>query len=120
MNEKLCPELLVPMTEEIECMQEQLAIMDRNLNSLSSKDLRRELHQQEVNRIRYVLVSYFRTRLFKIQEFPWFIRKVESLRAPETPSKLTAQEHKFLKEYVIRTLHFKPRVQQESSNTHHV
>jgi GINS complex subunit 4 len=97
-NEKLCPELLVPLTEEVESMQEQLVNMENNLKRLNKTDLRLTLHKLELSRIRFVLVSYLRIRLYKIQEFAWYIQESENRREREEPAKLMAQEQKFLKE----------------------
>lgn len=50
-------------------MMDQITQMDENLQSLNRDDFRLVPHQMEVNRIRYVLASYHRCRLEKIEEY---------------------------------------------------
>jgi len=99
LNEKLCTELLVPLLEETDCMQEQLRILEQNFKILSKRDIRLPIHQMEGERIRYLLTSYYRVRLMKIQKFPWFILNQDLNRTQGEASRLTPQERKFLKEY---------------------
>ncbi|CAG7728653.1 unnamed protein product [Allacma fusca] len=98
LNEKLAPELLTPLTEEVDCMMAQLKSMEASLPRLEKESVRH--HQLEIERVRYLIASYLRTRLAKIQKYAWSIRDEEIKRQSTEPSKLTSEENKFLKEYL--------------------
>uniref|UniRef100_A0A161MJD3 Dna replication complex gins protein sld5 n=1 Tax=Triatoma infestans TaxID=30076 RepID=A0A161MJD3_TRIIF len=66
-NEKLCPELLPHKSEYVDVMMEQIVQMEENVSRLSSTDLRNLIHRQELERIRYLIRSYLRIRLTKIE-----------------------------------------------------
>jgi len=70
-NERNSPELLHPRMEMVDCMLEQLKTMEGNLARLSKGDLRLPVHRMELQRIRFVINSYLRARLEKIEGQVW-------------------------------------------------
>ncbi|CAL8074890.1 unnamed protein product [Orchesella dallaii] len=100
MNERLAPDLLPPQIEEIECMLELLRNMEVNTAKLEKKDIRLGVHKMEVDRIRYLISSYLRIRLAKIQEYCWDLQTKENTRNSQAPSLMSPEEQKFLKEYI--------------------
>ncbi|GIY25887.1 DNA replication complex GINS protein SLD5 [Caerostris darwini] len=68
-NEKLAPELLQYQDELIDCMLDQIKYMETNLQKIEKEDFRVVFHKMELDRIKYVLSSYLRTRLEKIEKF---------------------------------------------------
>jgi len=96
-NERNAPDLLEPRTEIVDCMLEQVKQMEQNLLELPKGDLRIFVHRLEVSRIKYVINSYLRTRLDKIQNN--FIYYAKARNNPDNPSKLSRQEEEFLDQY---------------------
>lgn len=66
-NEMLAPELLEAKPELVACMMEQLSEMEENIRRVKKGDFVASLHQLEIERIRFVVASYLRTRLKKIE-----------------------------------------------------
>eukprot|EP00088_Acartia_fossae_P050509 TRINITY_DN56605_c0_g1_i1.p1 TRINITY_DN56605_c0_g1~~TRINITY_DN56605_c0_g1_i1.p1 ORF type:complete len:224 (-),score=68.65 TRINITY_DN56605_c0_g1_i1:62-733(-) len=95
-NERNSPELLEPKTEIVECMLEQVAVMEQNLETLNKGDLRIFVHRMEISRIKFVINSYLRTRLDKIQNNFLYYAKA---RNSDNPSRLSKQEEEFLESY---------------------
>ncbi|KAJ9596238.1 hypothetical protein L9F63_027137 [Diploptera punctata] len=86
LNEKLSPELLKHQTEVVDCMLDQ------------ENDFRVVVHRMELERIRYIVASYLRTRLDKIEMFTNKILDDEDKREPEEKY-LSPKEFKFAREY---------------------
>ncbi|XP_032872377.1 DNA replication complex GINS protein SLD5 [Amblyraja radiata] len=99
LNEKFSPDLLECKSEIVECVMEQLDHMEKNLQRAKKGDLKITVHRMEMERIRYILSSYLRSRLRKIEKFfPHILEKERS--RPETESSfLSPQEVAFAKEY---------------------
>ncbi|KAM9252440.1 LOW QUALITY PROTEIN: DNA replication complex GINS protein SLD5 [Cariama cristata] len=97
LNEKFAPELLESKPEIIECVVEQLDHMEANLK-LKEGDLKVSIHHMEIERIRYVLSSYLRCRLVKIEKFFPHVLEKEKSRAEGEPSILSPEEFAFAKE----------------------
>jgi len=95
-NETNAPELLQPKTEMVECMLEQVSDMENNLQTLSKGDLRIFVHKMEISRIKFVINSYLRTRLDKIQNN--YLHYFQA-RDSDNPSRLSRQEEDFLDAY---------------------
>jgi len=102
MNEKMAPGLLPPLTAEVEAMQRQLKVMERNLRTLAGMDMRTDIHKLEVERIKFVVVSYIRTRFFKLQRMAQFYFDQEQKRSANRPSILSPQEFGFVRGFVTR------------------
>uniref|UniRef100_A0A8C6X7I1 GINS complex subunit 4 n=1 Tax=Naja naja TaxID=35670 RepID=A0A8C6X7I1_NAJNA len=103
MNEKCAPELLESKTEIVECVMEQLEHMEENLKRAKQGDLKISIHRMEVERIRYVLSSYLRCRLRKIEKYFPHILEKEKTRAEGEASILSPEEFAFAKEYMANT-----------------
>ncbi|KAB1257672.1 DNA replication complex GINS protein SLD5 [Camelus dromedarius] len=103
MNEKFAPELLETKSEIVECVIEQLDHMEENLRRAKKGDLKVSIHQMEMERIRYVLSSYLRCRLMKIEKFFPHILEKEKTRGEGEPSSLSPEEFAFAKEYMTNT-----------------
>jgi len=77
-------------------MIEQLDEMQSNIHKCDSQSLKVTLHQMEVERIKYVLSSYLRCRLKKIEKhYGYFLKQYENGEV----EKLSPNELKFLKTY---------------------
>uniref|UniRef100_A0A8D0GU22 DNA replication complex GINS protein SLD5 n=1 Tax=Sphenodon punctatus TaxID=8508 RepID=A0A8D0GU22_SPHPU len=100
LNEKFSPELLESKSETVECVLEQLEHMEENLKRTKKGDLKVGIHCMEVERIRYMLNSYLRCRLRKIEKFFPHILEKEKSRAEGEPSTLSPEEFAFAKEYM--------------------
>ncbi|XP_030057910.1 DNA replication complex GINS protein SLD5 [Microcaecilia unicolor] len=103
LNEKFAPDLLESKSEIVECVIEQLSHMEENLQRAKKGDLKVSIHRMEIDRIRYVLSSYLRSRLLKIEKFFPHVVEKEKLRAKEDPSALSPEEFAFAKEYLENT-----------------
>ncbi|XP_075767047.1 DNA replication complex GINS protein SLD5 isoform X1 [Pelodiscus sinensis] len=103
LNEKFAPELLESKSEIVECVMEQLDHMESNLKRAKHGDLKVSIHRMEIERIRYVLSSYLRCRLAKIEKFFPHILEKEKSRAEGEPSILSPEEFAFAKEYMANT-----------------
>uniref|UniRef100_A0A4X1U7T5 DNA replication complex GINS protein SLD5 n=1 Tax=Sus scrofa TaxID=9823 RepID=A0A4X1U7T5_PIG len=102
MNEKFAPELLENKSEIVECVMEQLDHMEENLRR-AKKDLKVSIHQMEMERIRFVLSSYLRCRLMKIEKFFPHVLEKEKTRPEGEPSSLSPEEFAFAQEYMVNT-----------------
>ncbi|XP_019369853.1 PREDICTED: DNA replication complex GINS protein SLD5 [Gavialis gangeticus] len=103
LNEKFAPELLESKAEVVECVMEQLEHMESNLKRVKGVDLKVGIHRMEIERIRYVLSSYLRCRLGKIEKFFPHVLEKEKSRADGDPSILSPEEFAFAKEYTANT-----------------
>lgn len=84
LNEKFSPEILQHQSEIVDCMLDQVHQMEVNLARLKRNDFRVSIHKMELDRVRYVVASYLRTRLEKIENFAVGILEEESKRSAET------------------------------------
>ncbi|XP_004606904.1 DNA replication complex GINS protein SLD5 [Sorex araneus] len=103
LNEKFAPELLESKSEIVECVIEQLEHMEENLRRAKREDLKVSIHRMEMERIRYVLSSYLRSRLMKIEKFFPHILEKEKTSHEGDPSSLSPEEFAFAKEYMANT-----------------
>ncbi|CAH1962028.1 unnamed protein product [Acanthoscelides obtectus] len=98
-NEKFAPEILPHKMEVVDCLLGQIAYMEENLQSLPSTDFKKSIHQLEVDRLRFLVSSYLRTRLEKIETYVTHILKQEQQRHESKEDLyLSKQELKFAKE----------------------
>ncbi|CDQ69490.1 unnamed protein product [Oncorhynchus mykiss] len=103
LNEKFSPELLENKSERVECVMEQLTHMEANLQRVRKGDMKASVHRMEIDRIRYVLSSYLRSRLQKIEKFFPHVLEKEKSRAEGDASFLSPEEFAFAKEYLANT-----------------
>lgn len=99
LNEKFSPEILPHKTEFVECMLEQIKCMESNICHLPKSDVKVDVHRIELERIRYIITSYLRCRLKKIEHYASYILEQEQLRNPDERF-LSDGETQFAKEYV--------------------
>lgn len=98
MNEKHAPDILPYQGEMVELMLGQLTHMEENLEGINANDFRRITHRMELERIRFVVTSYLRCRLHKIEDFTQHIITEERNRATDK-KRLSEAELKFAEEY---------------------
>jgi GINS complex subunit 4 len=105
MNEKFSPELLPHRSEIVDCVMEQLHEMQRNIDQAKKADFKVSVHKMEIDRIRFVLSSYLRARVQKIERFAEHILETERQSGAEL---LTDEERTFATSYQSSVLgHFK-------------
>nr|XP_034957925.1 DNA replication complex GINS protein SLD5-like isoform X2 [Zootoca vivipara] len=100
MNEMFSPELLESKSEVVDCVVEQLEHMEANLKRAEKGDLKVSIHRMEVERIRYILSSYLRCRLRKIEKYFPHVLEKEKTRAEGESALLSPEEFAFAKEYM--------------------
>lgn len=99
-NEKFAPEILPHKSEVVDCLLGQVSYMESNLENLESKDFKKSIHQLEVDRLRFLVSSYLRIRLEKIETYVVHILEQENQRIQQGfETYLTEQELKFAREY---------------------
>ncbi|CAB3989451.1 DNA replication complex GINS SLD5 [Paramuricea clavata] len=98
LNEKFAPELLESKVELVECMLDQIKEMEENLKEAGKGDLVGSLHRLEIQRIRYVISSYLKIRLKKIEKYAFHIMEPSNDKT-DYISRLSAEEHVYAKEY---------------------
>ncbi|XP_014219758.1 DNA replication complex GINS protein SLD5 [Copidosoma floridanum] len=99
LNEKFAPELLPHQGDLIPLMLQQISHMESNLQNATKGDMRINIHTMEISRIRFIISSYLRKRLEKIEEYAAFLLEADSKRSPEEAF-MTPTESRFAKEYV--------------------
>ncbi|XP_074640443.1 DNA replication complex GINS protein SLD5-like [Tubulanus polymorphus] len=100
MNEKFSPELLEIKSDLVDCMLEQVKEMEENIQRAKKNDFRVFIHKMEIDRIRYVISSYLRTRLKKIEQYTSYILDKEAERSESDIPHLSPEEYAFAKEYL--------------------
>ncbi|XP_015110048.1 DNA replication complex GINS protein SLD5 [Diachasma alloeum] len=100
MNEKFSPEILPHKSNHVDCLLHHIAYMDENLKKLPKGDLRLTIHKMEIDRIRYLISSYLRIRLEKIERNVIEILKSDGQRG-ESIRYLTDGELKYANEYAV-------------------
>lgn len=100
-NEKFAPEILPHKYEVVELLLGQIQYFEERLQDLDKRDFQRNIRQMEVDRLRYLVSSYLRNRLEKIEMFAVAIVKDEQKRLErrEEPY-LTEAELEFAKNYI--------------------
>lgn len=97
LNELNCPDILPHQTEMLELMLGQMSHMDENMKTLDKNDFRYIAHKMELERVRYVITSYLRTRLKKIEMFTNYILVENSV--DDENKRLSDQEVRFASEF---------------------
>ncbi|GFO37980.1 DNA replication complex gins protein sld5 [Plakobranchus ocellatus] len=99
MNEKFSPELLPVKSNLVECMLAQINAMETNIENAKKADLRISIHRMEIDRIRFVVSSYLRHRLAKIEKFTSHVLQEEEKRRDTDAPLLSDAELEFAKGY---------------------
>lgn len=100
-NERLAPEILPHRNDMVECMLGQIQHMERNINKLPKTDLRACIHKMELNRIKYIICNYLKTRLNKIEKYCISIVNDEKQRIETGTNYLTPSEFRYAQEYLL-------------------
>ncbi|XP_068200901.1 DNA replication complex GINS protein SLD5 [Palaemon carinicauda] len=97
-TEKMSPTLERHQSEYVECMLDQINQMTENLKRCKKHDFRVAIHKMEIDRIRYMISSYLRIRIEKIEKFAHYLLEKEKTTDEES-SLLSASELQYAKEY---------------------
>ncbi|GAB1607891.1 Hypothetical predicted protein [Argonauta hians] len=100
LNEKFSPVLLESKTEIVECLLEQLGVMEENIQKAKKGDFKVNIHRMELDRVRFVLNSYLRIRLEKIQSHTAYYLDKHSQQGDREESLFSPAELNFAKEYL--------------------
>jgi len=98
-TERMSPTLKRHQGELVDCMLDQLHQMTENLKKCKKHDFRVAIHKMEIDRIRYILSSYLRSRLEKIEKFTHYLLEKEGQVTDEAMATLSPEEVKYAKEY---------------------
>lgn len=79
---------------------DQIQQMEENLQNLNHDDFRLVPHQMEVDRIRYIISSYLRTRLEKIETFTAYLLKRDREKIDEDDRIMSKAEFKFAEAFM--------------------
>lgn len=82
----------------VDLMLGQLAHMEENLQAIEKTNFQRIAHTMELERIRFIVTSYLRCRLQKIEDFTQHIIGEEHNR-PAEKKRLSEAEMKFAEDY---------------------
>lgn len=106
-NEKFAPEVLPHKQDVVELLLGQIQYFEERLEDLDSKDFQKNIRQMEIDRLRYLVSSYLRNRLEKIETFAVTLVKEEQKRLERNEETyLTTAELEFAKNYVDSELIF--------------
>ena len=92
LNEKHAPELLESKMEIVECMLDQVRTMEENLTKVKKGDIRVPVHRMETQRIKFLVNSYLRLRLRKIQSNIFCLTSEQN---KDNPSRMTPEVRKY-------------------------
>jgi len=92
------PEILPSQTDMLELMVSQVAHMEEQMRDLDKNDFRAVVHSMELERVRYIMASYLRCRLQKIETYTQHILNQEASREPDD-KRLSPEETKFAQEF---------------------
>ncbi|KXJ76508.1 hypothetical protein RP20_CCG009535 [Aedes albopictus] len=98
MNEKFAAQLLPYKEDIVDMVMSQLVHMEENLATTNKNDMLYIAHRMEVERIRYIVASYHRCRLQKIEEYAFHILEEESKR-PVGSKRLSPGELQFATDF---------------------
>ena len=91
----------------LDLMLGQIVHIEENIKQLNKNDFRLIAHKMELERVKYILSSYLRCRLCKIEKFAYDILQKENEAANVDDKRLSKEEHQFLETYVeILRSHF--------------
>ncbi|TGZ66066.1 hypothetical protein CRM22_005524 [Opisthorchis felineus] len=98
-NEKVAPELLGAHPDLLSLVQDETDRLEAQAKSLPAGDLRAQIKRLQVERIRYMITDYMRTRISKVEQFAEHILAEERARPDTESPHLTAEEFLFTKSY---------------------
>lgn len=94
LNEKFAPELLPHKSDMLDLMLGQIEHMEENISQLDKNDFRYVAHRIELERIKYILTSYLRCRVKKIERFTRAILDEDDER-PANKKRLSDEERRY-------------------------
>ncbi|KAK7463984.1 hypothetical protein BaRGS_00038024, partial [Batillaria attramentaria] len=100
LNEKFAPELLEGKMDLVECMLEQISAMEENLRLARKGDPKISLHRMEIDRVRFILSSYLRLRLQKIEKYSSHVLEQEGRRKADDNPLMSEAEEQFARNYL--------------------
>ncbi|CAN7999361.1 unnamed protein product [Ixodes pacificus] len=99
LNEKFSPEILPYLGDVVDCLLDQLTHMQENLQQVDKGDFRVTVHRMELDRIQYILTSYMKIRLGKIEKHGAFI--LNQLRSSHNDQELLSpEEQRYARAYI--------------------
>ena len=99
-NESKAPELLEPQIEVVECLLGQIKEIEASLEELEKGHFGIAIHKMELARIRFMIASYLRLRLQKIQKYVHYLSKKSD---DYKNTMLTTEEATFLEKFKKNT-----------------
>lgn len=123
LNEKFAPELLPHQSDMLDLMLGQIEHMEENISQLDKNDFRYIAHQIELERIKYIVTSYLRCRIKKIETFTRALLEEDDQRSADK-RRLSTVERKYAEDHMalvkkhfhqIAIQHMPANLQEESA-----
>lgn len=99
-NETFSPELLPYQNDIVECVRDQLRYMQENLLGVDKANFKATVHRMEVERIQYILTSYIKIRLEKIEKHGAYILEQQESGQLDSDDLLSPDERRFARAYI--------------------
>lgn len=96
-NERLSPYLLETQQEVVDCLLEQCQNVEENFTEASP--FAAGIHQLEIQRIKYMVTDYIRTRVKKVEKFAEYCLEEELAKEEDGIPRLSPQEFVYAREY---------------------
>lgn len=122
LNEKFAPELLPHQSDMLDLMLGQIEHMEENILPLDKNDFRYITHRIELERIKYIVTSYLRCRIKKIETFTRALLEEDDQR-PADKRRLSTEERKYAEAHMtairkhfhqVAIQHMPGNIQEES------
>lgn len=99
-NETFSPELLPYQNDIVICVNDQLRYMQENLLGVDKANFKATAHRMEVERIQYMLTSYIKIRLEKIEKHGAYILEQHESGQIDSDDLLSPDERRFARAYI--------------------
>lgn len=99
-TERMSPTLERHQADLVDCMLDQINQMTENLKRCKKQDFRVAIHKMEIDRIRYVLSSYLRTRLEKIERCAHYLLDKDASVKDPSEAVLSPEETSYARGYL--------------------
>lgn len=123
LNEKFAPELLPHQSDMLDLMLGQIEHMEENISQLDKNDFRYIAHRIELERIKYIVTSYLRCRIKKIETFTRALLAEDDAR-PADKRRMSTEERQYAEAHMalirkhfhqIAIQHMPANLQEESA-----
>lgn len=123
LNEKFAPELLPQRADMLELIFIQIAHLEENIAQLDKNDFRYIAHRIELERIKYIVTSYLRCRIKKIEAFTRAVLEEDDHRAVDK-KRMSDEERQYAETHMalirkhfhqIAIQHMPANLQEESA-----